>query len=676
MIVRLDKTLADYVAIAISPVLIMTLVGSLVFFLLEVFYQGDCPHRLQFILAMFVMATVLIGRISIEAGSERAALFALPLAVVTAIAIFRFVTFSGGPLASFNWAVNLGLMGLIWWCAHKLTWDCTLIDETEDASGEGILQAMGLDEVTTSGGPPELDKLPEPEGVTSRDRQPPSWWERLIDRTRRPHAPGVWIVYFSLAALPIFGFGQSFVPPAHLERRRYVFWLLCVYVASGLGLLLTTSFLGLRRYLRQRRLQMPVSMAKVWVGFGCAMIVALLVFAALLPRPGSEYPISELPFGIGSPHRKASPYSVGEEGTDDEDRGSRSGKKRDQRESQSEPQGEGRQATDGRKSDESGDGTDQGQEDGRKPAGSRAKARSRDDSRSGQDGSGKDGSQERRDQENGDQSGDRSSETGSAASDRSSQHDSQKRGSQQASKDEAKDSGRQSSGGSAGRSERDSQDEAKSSRGAGDEKAQDSGAQSPEEQKRVAKRRQRPSFLRRILPTTATQWITMLFRWLFYGVLIAIAGFWLWRSWEKVVAALRGLVEQWRALWERLFGSQRKKADDTVAAEEARRESLPRPFSAFVDPFAAGIAGRWAPDELVRYSFEALEAWAQERGWPREPEQTPHEFAKQVGAHAGSLSRDARRLADLYCQVAYAPGTLPAANANQLRRLWRQLESG
>ena len=28
-----------------------------------------------------------------------------------------------------------------------------------------------------------------------------------------------------------------------------------IYVASGLGLLLTTSFLGLRRYLRQRKLQ-------------------------------------------------------------------------------------------------------------------------------------------------------------------------------------------------------------------------------------------------------------------------------------------------------------------------------------------------------------------------------------------------------------------------------------
>ncbi len=38
---RLNKTLLDYVIVAISPALIMLLVGSLVFFLIEVFYQGD-----------------------------------------------------------------------------------------------------------------------------------------------------------------------------------------------------------------------------------------------------------------------------------------------------------------------------------------------------------------------------------------------------------------------------------------------------------------------------------------------------------------------------------------------------------------------------------------------------------------------------------------------------------
>ena len=48
-----------------------------------------------------------------------------------------------------------------------------------------------------------------------------------------------------------------------MERRRWAFQLLCVYVASGLGLLLTTSFLGLRRYLRRRGVEIQDDITKV-----------------------------------------------------------------------------------------------------------------------------------------------------------------------------------------------------------------------------------------------------------------------------------------------------------------------------------------------------------------------------------------------------------------------------
>ena len=44
------------------------------------------------------------------------------------------------------------------------------------------------------------------------------------------------------------------------SSRSFVFRLLVIYVASGMALLLATSFLGLRRYLRQRKLQMPLEM--------------------------------------------------------------------------------------------------------------------------------------------------------------------------------------------------------------------------------------------------------------------------------------------------------------------------------------------------------------------------------------------------------------------------------
>ena len=68
---RPRPTLADYIVIAISPALIMALIGSLVFFLLELLYQGQYEARLQYVFTLFVFAAVLIGRISIEEGLPR-----------------------------------------------------------------------------------------------------------------------------------------------------------------------------------------------------------------------------------------------------------------------------------------------------------------------------------------------------------------------------------------------------------------------------------------------------------------------------------------------------------------------------------------------------------------------------------------------------------------------------
>ncbi len=114
---RLHQTLADYVVIAISPALIMALVGSLVFFLLEVFYQGEFVGRLHWVMACFVFAAVLIGRISIEEGYERAVLFGIALAIPVGIASSKFMEVHGTWVDDFGWLINWGLIGLIWWCA-------------------------------------------------------------------------------------------------------------------------------------------------------------------------------------------------------------------------------------------------------------------------------------------------------------------------------------------------------------------------------------------------------------------------------------------------------------------------------------------------------------------------------------------------------------------------------
>ena len=56
------ETLTDYLVAAISPALIMLLVGSLVFFLVHILYEGEFPSKLRIASALFVLAAVLIAR--------------------------------------------------------------------------------------------------------------------------------------------------------------------------------------------------------------------------------------------------------------------------------------------------------------------------------------------------------------------------------------------------------------------------------------------------------------------------------------------------------------------------------------------------------------------------------------------------------------------------------------
>lgn len=685
---RLDKTLVDYLVIAISPALIMTLIGSLIWFLLEVFYRGQFSGRLHWILSLFIMGAVLVGRISIEEGRERAALFAGPLAIVTLLAINRFVELRGVPLA---FVINCGLIGLIWWCAHRLTWDCTLIDEGEPDSGEGLLEAVGLDRpekpkpessplalaagTTEWSGPGATAN--EPDGTTSPPDAPPAtwhqrlarWWDAFVERRRRPHAPGLWVVYFSLAALPLFGLGQLFIRSTDLESRRYVFHLMLVYVGSGLGLLLTTSFLGLRRYLRQRRLEMPLAMVNVWLGMGVALIATVMALALLVPRPNAEYAISRFAPAIDSPERTSSRYGMGKEGVEEDKPWSRAHKLDEKGKLPSDKPGDTGPSPSDEKGDQGGAASEpQDKQPTRKAAsaasekgesqGEAAKPQPDNGEAAGQSPSEK-GDQKTRSQ------GEKTRSQGEHA-DAQAKKDAQpggRDGQQPAQKAEspAKPADPRRGGKPSGQSrsrEAPRQEEAK-----GPPAAKPPAAPRPPQPPL-----QPPSPPPAPMPGIA--WLLALLKWVFYAAIVGLAAWWVWRNWQTVLAALRDLRQAWRDFWQNLFAKKSKKAA-APAEQSVPATAQPRPFADFPDPFARGIAGRYAPEELVRYSFLALEAWAREHDCAREPEDTPHEFAAKIGLAAPVLAQDALHLADLYCQAAYAPDALSIASVEPLRRLWR-----
>ena len=215
--------------------------------------------------------------------ASRAVLYGVPLGFFTWLGMQMFVDYpKDSGVKELSWFLNAGLIGLVWWCSHRLTWDCTNIDEETDVNAEGLLQAAGLDSEPAEAKHTEEETPSEREGWLQR-------WRRYREERQKKRTLGVWVVYFSLAVLPLFGLGQALIDAADEERRRTSFWLMIVYVGCGLGLLLTTCFLSLRRYLRQRKLQMPAAMTGVWLTVGGLLIAALLGIGAVLPRPDAEY---------------------------------------------------------------------------------------------------------------------------------------------------------------------------------------------------------------------------------------------------------------------------------------------------------------------------------------------------------------------------------------------------
>ena len=317
---KLKKTAIDYFLVALCQVVIGLFVGSLGFFLIEITYQGPYDGRLAFIMAMFVMGTVGIARISMEEGTEHAILYSVALGVVAFLAIMRFVEFNG-RWKSLTPFLNVSILVLIWWAAHQLTRDCSFIDKVNDPGGRGLLSSIGLGRKN----PPEQSRQTSPRTPSEKpvlDENSPGWWRRWLKRRRRPHAPGLWIVYFSLAALPLFGLGQTLIPEENEDSRRYAFQLLFLYVASGLSLLLLTSFLGLRRYLRNRFISMPLGMSGVWLGVGLLMIGGLMIFSMLMPRPGQRWVVSEaVSWLISDEDKSTSEHALGEDGTKEGEEG-------------------------------------------------------------------------------------------------------------------------------------------------------------------------------------------------------------------------------------------------------------------------------------------------------------------------------------------------------------------
>jgi hypothetical protein len=426
------------------------------------------------------------------------------------------------------------LLGIVWWCAHKLTWNCTYVDDDDDASGQGLMETL-----------PDFLRRKSKTKKSAAQTPAEKSAERLARlgtyfvKAAKPQPPGLWVLYFSAAALPLFGIGQVLMPSGDTASRRLGFVFLVVYMAAALGLLLTTSFLGLRRYLRQRYLRMPRVISLGWLRFGGGMIVTVLALALLLPRPGSSYTWKTAALQVDAQLRRASDFAI-----------------------QYNPHAKGK----GRA--------------GNQPGGSQSPRAA------------------------------------------------------------------------------DANPPEQQPPGSGAQPQAGASAQGPPPQPAAAP------------PAAQAGDFHNLVRALFVVVLALLFGWWLARNRQMILQAIKAFIEavkQFLASLSDAAGAKKGSAKAGPAPDAAKIH----PFANYKNPFVTGADRSWSPEQVIVYTYEAVQAWAKERGIEFPPQQTPREFCAELGGKHPEIGYELGRLTIYYAHAAYGTHLPASYDVEPVRQLWR-----
>ncbi len=677
-----------------GPALTMLVTGSIAWFLIEVFYSGPLVGRCKWIFGLFSFAAVLTSRISIEEGRERAAIYGFGLAFATLMVASQFM--GGNPVGL------AALLAFVWWCAGRLTWDCTFIDKSRDATGQGMID-LAIDRVTRYR---EVRRNAREGDVDDRqrtDNSDPAEVQAKKDRTtgwetikglflarRQPNTPGLWAFYFLLGGLPFFGLGQLFMPvrddAAHSAVAGYFF----IYTSSLLGLLMLSSINGLHRYLARHEAVVPGRVAHRWILVGGLLAIGVTGAAWILPRPVPEYSLGRLIPHFFSPGLESSSVSFGRDGQQSDEGGGNQNidsgpQSRDERgDNDDEADGQGgnqRAGESGPKVDSQG-----GKESGGKSSGGKEGGGKTSDSKSSEGGGGKKSSGDSsKDSQKGD------SKNSSGKKGEPSPADKKGEGQGDKKDDSSGDKKRQGEGKSEpadmkpdeGKSG-DSPDEKSDAKKSDEPGKRDSGnVKKSEPRDRNAAGNRSSSGRSGAKPREKTQrsnWFSgvgQLIRWLFWLAAILAILWYSVRYRDRIGPWIRSFLAEMADFWNRLFNRRREKAREGPAIQSGDKHAGPTHpgFASFQNPFASGTADRWPAGQTIEYTFRALEAWAGEQKIGRHPDQTAIEFARAIGRKFPSMATETASLASLYSQLAYdRSGTGIARSATSvLAKLWEKL---
>ncbi len=586
------------------------MISSLANFLMLILYRGGQPGRVSWTLLMFTLGAVGIARVAIEKDRAYSLGYAGILGIAAFVTMMKFVD---------SLIFSILILALIAYLADRIVRDCTLINDDVDASGQGLIDSGRLF---------VREKIKVPD--YGNDGEAPE--NSGAARRRAGHQPGRTVLYLALAALPLFGIGQFFLrdDPATWDRAQK---LLAFYLFASLSLLVTTSFLGLRRYLRQRRVDMPRDVSIAWLAGGVALVALILFIAFLAPIPGALLASFELPAFLDSPgDTVASKQGWGEDAADRKSEGAETTSQDTntaEKEIQETAPGENAPAGDvgtGKKKD----GPTGNQKGGDKSPGQSDKSAE------------KSGGEEKGPQE-------KSSGTPEGEGKQESASDSQS----------TKDQDSQSR-----------QDEAKEEQSSEPTPSQPPKSESPKNEPAPQGQSESSSTAQpaessssNALQSVAQQ-LPGLSSLLKLVILIALSGIVAWFVWIH-----RHAIGLW---WSQLFSTTALSSENNLDEFLSADSRVPqRAFASFSNPIGREPDNR----RVIVITFAAWEAWCREQGVSRTREETPSEFLRRTTSLPSHSPQAASRMVDAYNRIVYGRGNAVDTDVAAAKDLWNSMQS-
>jgi hypothetical protein len=272
----------DQLVSTIGLVLIVFLMVSLTFFILARFSLSSKWTSSHWLLFWEVLATVLVSRMFLIDDLKRVV---GGYSFVLGMVIWVPFVFMGGEILG----IVTGLMIFVGWFTYKITWDVTDLGEREEDE-DGLLASVGLKKELNPGNKKASDSWGDTrEESTEFNYEAEEVLAELAKekpkKVKGGKGRGGWVLYFLFGSIPVFGLGGSTQNSTDPNLGKYFLICLCIYLASCISLLMSTSFLTIRSDLRRRNLSMPLFTAGFWLFSGLFLLISCFVFASLLPRP-------------------------------------------------------------------------------------------------------------------------------------------------------------------------------------------------------------------------------------------------------------------------------------------------------------------------------------------------------------------------------------------------------